>query len=125
MDCPRCTSAQNVKSGILRGRQRYFCKSCGYQHSVERRSCDATKETKEAAVKLYLEGMGLRAIGRMLGYSNVSVLNWIRKFAQTQPPLTAEESIPVIEIDEMHTYIGSKKKPFGCGSPWIVCRKSS
>ena len=113
MDCPRCASAQNVKSGILRGRQRYLCKNCGYQHSVEKRSCDATKETKETAVRLYLEGMGLRAIGRILGYSNVSVLNWVRKFAQTQTLIAAEESIPVIEIDEMHTYIGSKKSRLG------------
>ncbi|OON69206.1 hypothetical protein B0919_10850 [Hymenobacter sp. CRA2] len=30
------------------------------------------------ALKLYLEGMGLRAIGRVLDVSNVTVMRWVR-----------------------------------------------
>ena len=112
MNCPRCASDLYVKNGMLRGRQRYLCKSCSYQFSVEKRCCDAHIFTKELAIKLHLEGMGLRAIGRTLGFSNVTILRWIKKFAAMQPALNdAEKSIPVMEIDEMHTYVGSKKKP--------------
>jgi transposase-like protein len=37
---------------------------------------------KKLALHMYLEGLGFRAIGRLLGVSNVSVLNWIRSFGK-------------------------------------------
>ena len=104
MNCPHCTSDQRVKNGMLRGRQRYLCKNCGYQFSVEKTCCGAPQSTKETAVKLHLEGMGMRAIGRVLGFSNVTIARWIKNFAAAQPELNeAESSILVIEIDEMYT----------------------
>jgi hypothetical protein len=30
MDCPGCKKGEYVKSGFVKGRQRYKCKSCGY-----------------------------------------------------------------------------------------------
>jgi len=38
---------------------------------------------KKQALHLYLEGLGFRAIGRMLGVSHVSVYRWIKKFGET------------------------------------------
>ncbi|WP_176132997.1 helix-turn-helix domain-containing protein [Hymenobacter sp. CRA2] len=35
-------------------------------------------EKRQLALKLYLEGMGLRAIGRVLDVSNVTVMRWVR-----------------------------------------------
>ena len=35
------------------------------------------------ALKLYLEGMGLRSIGRILTVSTVTVLNWIRMLGRS------------------------------------------
>lgn len=34
MQCKRCGSAKVVKSGMLRGKQRYLCRQCGF-HFVE------------------------------------------------------------------------------------------
>jgi transposase len=126
MNCPRCQSDQYVKNGMLRGRQRYLCKPCKYQFTVERRSCDATPETKEMAIKMYLEGLGIRAIGRVINFSNVTVLSWIKKFAAAQQVnINEENSIPVMELDEMHSYVGSKKSLFGYGFASIDEAKSS
>jgi hypothetical protein len=59
---------------------------------------------------MYLEGLGFRAIGRILGVSNVSVLRWIREFGQQVRELSTEKQhIEMVEVDEMHSYIGSKK----------------
>ena len=116
MNCPRCSSDQRVKNGMKLDRQRYLCKNCGYQFSVEKRCCDAPRHIKEMAIKMFLEGVGFRAIGRIVGFSNVAVLGWVKKFAAAQPEtVEAKEPIQVMEIDEMHTYVGSKKSLIGCG----------
>ena len=82
-------------------------KCCGSEH---------IKSLKKKALHLYLEGLGFRSIGRFLGVSNVSVLNWIRDFGEKVQQLHADnQSIEMVEIDEMHTYIGSKKTTVGSG----------
>ena len=72
---------------------------------------------KEDAVKLYLEGLGFRAIARFLGVSNVSVLNWVRATGSKIEELESASEITTIEIDEMHSHIGTKKTIVGSGLP--------
>jgi len=67
---------------------------------------------KEQVLQMYLEGMGFRAIGRVLGMSHVSVYRWIRAFGQRAAPLASHQAIDVVELDELHTYIGCTS-PFG------------
>ncbi|BAR47644.1 hypothetical protein TF3313_0029 [Tannerella forsythia 3313] len=38
MDCPRCKSGCHVMNGMVGGRQRYNCKDCGFNYTVERKS---------------------------------------------------------------------------------------
>jgi hypothetical protein len=65
---------------------------------------------KKQALQLYLEGLGFGSIGRVLGVSNVSVLNWIRSFCKQLEALRKDtKEIKIVELDEMHSYIGSKK----------------
>lgn len=39
-------------------------------------------EKRFEALKLYLEGLGFKSIGRILGVSNVTVLKWIRSMGE-------------------------------------------
>ncbi|OAV71428.1 Transposase [Bacteroidales bacterium Barb6] len=65
---------------------------------------------KKQALQLYLEGSGFRSIGSLLGVSNVSVLNWIRKYGKEVPELNLEsKETETVEVGEMHSYTGSKK----------------
>jgi len=75
MDCPKCASNKKVKSGIVKSRQRFKCKECGCNYTVEIKSTAKPNSMKKDALHLYLEGLGFRSIGRLLGVSNVSVLN--------------------------------------------------
>jgi hypothetical protein len=68
---------------------------------------------KRLALELYLEGLGFRSIGRILKVSHVSIYNWNPKFGQKAKELRKNDEISVVEIDEMHTYIGSKKTQLG------------
>jgi len=60
-------------------------------------------------LQLYLEGLGFRSIGRILGVSHVSIQKWIKKYGQELEEPKSENAISVVELDEMHTYIGNKK----------------
>lgn len=122
--CPKCSETNFVKDGFVRKKQRYKCKKCNFRYTVRYKSGSASPEIKRQALHLYLEGLGFRSIGRILKYSNVSVLNWIRSFGKQVQAIKSEKKIYKMEIDEMHTYV-SKKTINGYGYLLIELEKSS
>ena len=111
--CPYCNSSNFRKDGIVKQKQRYLCKDCKYRFTVEQRG--KPDDLKRNALILYLEGLGFRSIGRVLAVSHVSVFNWIKSFGENLDSLRSSGQIEVVEIDEMHTYVGSKKTTVGSG----------
>ncbi len=55
--------------------------------------------------------------------SGMSVLNWIRDFGKSVLELKSDDEIKVVEMDEMHTYIGQKKTTAGYGLLLIEMEK--
>lgn len=128
MRWPRCESEEYIKSGKVKCKQRYRCKKCNYNYTVKVKSTGYDTNIKRQALKLYLEGLSFRSIGRFLKVSNVSVLKWIRSFGKEIENLrkkSQEVDIKVIEIDEMHTYIKEKKVIDGYGLLLIDSAKKS
>lgn len=111
--CPYCNSSNFRKDGIVKQKQRYLCKDCKYRFTVEQRG--KPDDLKRNALILYLEGLGFRSIGRVLAVSHVSVFNWIKSFGENLDSLRSSDQIEVVELDEMHTYVGSKKTTVGSG----------
>jgi IS1 family transposase/transposase-like protein len=108
MECTRCESKTTVNNGKAKGKQRYKCKSCGFNF-VEidgRRGKNIDKQ--RMAIHLYLENMGFRAIGRVLGVSNVAVLKWIRAAGEwiesyhKKNKVNKSKAVEIIELDEMY-----------------------
>jgi transposase-like protein len=111
--CPKCKCMNFRKDGIVKSKQRYFCKHCKYRFTVEQ--VGKPNKIKRDALVLYLEGLGFRSIGRFLNISHVVVFNWIKSFGERLEEFRNTEDIEVVELDEMHTYIGSKKTTVGSG----------
>ena len=111
--CPKCKSTHICKNGIVKQKQRYLCKKCKYCFTVEH--VGKPDRYKRDALILYLEGLGFRSIGRFLKVSHVTIFNWIKKFGGELDEIRSSENIEVVEIDELHTYIGSKKNFVGYG----------
>jgi hypothetical protein len=101
------------KDGIVKSRQRYFCRDCKHRFTVEQ--VGKPNKIRRDALILYLEGLGFRSIGRYLNVSHVAVFNWIKSFGERLDDFRNPEDIEVVELDEMHTYIGSKKTTVGSG----------
>ncbi len=110
MECPRCQSNQYCKDGYKQGRQRYQCKGCKYRYIIERRDWEKSSEIKEMAINMYLEGLGFRAIGRLLKISYVTVFYWVKAYDNQQQLEISKDPTEVMELDELHTYIQQKKK---------------
>ena len=71
---------------------------------------------KQQACQFYLERMGMRAIGRVLGIHHKTVSRWLVQAAQAllaSPPQT--EVCSFIEIDELCTFIAKKNPNVGSG----------
>lgn len=115
MICPKCKSSERNKDGIVRSLQRYKCKKCNYRYTVEKKSDLKSDATKRLALEMYLEGLGFRSIGRILKISYGTVYKWVKEWGEKASLPKTTEAIEIVELDELHTYIMSKKTTVGFG----------
>ncbi len=115
--CPHCRSAERqVKSGFNRtGTQRLQCQACRRQYTPAPNPLGYDDKTREAALKLYLEGNGFRRIGRLLSVNHQSVANWVTaahaQLKARHPTASEPETAGTLEMDELFTFVGAKKSP--------------
>ncbi len=112
IQCPHCSSPERqTKSGHARtGSQRYRRKECQRIYTPDPKPLGYPEEIKREAVRLYLEGTNFRRIGRILGVNHQSVVNWVNSYHASLP--AAEQSVArpeTLEVDELFTFVGSKK----------------
>jgi transposase-like protein len=112
MKCKKCGCERVVKNGSKNGNKYYKCKECGAQFSEVVRD---SKNERHWAVVLYCFGLSLRTIGTILGYSDVTILNWVRAFAKAHYDKPMPKGEIVLELDEMWHFIRSKKTNCGFG----------
>lgn len=125
INCPKCQQSNTIKAGKVKDKQRYKCRDCNYYYSVISKSGSGNKTQKRQALELYLEGLGFRSIGRLLDFSHVTIHNWIKQYGKNLDLLQNNHEICLTEIDEMHSYIGSKKTRSGSGLLLIDMQKNS
>jgi len=115
-ECKNCKSTNTTKNGIVRKKQRYRCKECGYNFVIGNAHHSPQKRAMKAmAVLLYSLGKGSFAnLAKIFGVSNGTIYNWVVEAAKGLPEPTIDDDITAIEFDEMWHYIGKKNE--SCGS---------
>lgn len=109
-NCPRCKKTEIVKSGIIKGRQRYLCKQCNYFFTVEKEGKSIDPYYVIKALQLYIEGVTYREIERILGVSHVSVMNWVRRYKVKAPEnYDYHPSYKVLTHQELMDYMSQAK----------------
>ena len=108
---PKCQEeSKQVKAGKTRvGSQRYKCQSCKIRYTQEPKERGYSDELRLQAIRMYVDGLNYRRIGRHLGVHHRSVINWVKAFAAQLPDAPLPEELPTIELDELFTYIETKK----------------
>ncbi|MFM2307625.1 MAG: hypothetical protein RLZZ367_2294 [Bacteroidota bacterium] len=117
IQCPKCSSYRLIKSGIVQNRQRYKCKACSYFFTVDKmgKQIDAYYITK--ALQLYIEGLSLREIERLLGVSHVTVSNWIKKLNIKRPESSQyHPTYKVFTHEELTAWLANRDNVKGSGT---------
>ena len=124
MECKKCGGKEHNKNGFVKGHQRYKCKNCGYQFVSTLQKC-FDEQTKLIACLLYISGLSLRTIARLLHTSATSVLSWVRKFAldNYEKPQPNSEAV-IVQLDEMWHFLHLKKTNFGYGKLIVLIQDS-
>lgn len=111
MKCPKCekTTHQHKIGTTKAGSQRYRCYFCGRSYTPEKKQQGYSDSIRQKAIRMYVDGMGLRRTGRQLGVHHQSVANWAKDHAEKLPKAPVPEEVKTAEFDELFTFIGDKK----------------
>jgi transposase-like protein len=111
--CPYCQNEQDqVKVGKNKsGSQKYQCKSCGRRYTPEP-SQMYPDSLRQQAVRLYVDGMNFRRIGRHLGVDHKTVIHWVNAYSAQLPGAPVPGDVNNAELDELYTFVGHKKTGF-------------
>ena len=111
MRCPNCEEKQQqYKNGKTKaGSQRYRCYGCGCSYTPEKKVQGYGRAVRQKAIKMYIDGSGLRRTGRQLGVHHQTVANWAKEQAEQLPNAPMPAEVKTAEFDEIFTYIGDKK----------------
>ena len=109
MKCRHCKSKNTRKNGKTNGKQRYQCKECG--RTFAGNPPKFSGKTKQKAMMMYLNNVGIRKIALFLECSPATVLYWIRqRHSKLKACPETAESEDIIELDEIYTYCAKKNK---------------
>ncbi len=121
MQCPKCGSEHIRKNGHRRSKQNHICVNCGRQFIDQYTPQGFSSEIKRLCFKMYVNGMGLRAIARVVETTHTSIIAWIKQIAAKLPDAYIPEQLPQVgELDELETFVGRKKNQV-----WIRIRGRS
>jgi len=125
MKCSKCQSENKIRNGIVRNVQRYKCKECGNNFSIDYSQVAERDRRRRFGLAMYLEGLGFHSIARLLNVSHFSVMNWVKKYGSELSKIRNPKPVQVMELDELHSYVGSKKTINGFGLLLIEGRENS
>lgn len=117
--CPKCESTKYISYGSIGDRKRYKCKNC---------SCQFTKNTikgksrraKMYALMLYLSGLSMNMVGKVVGVSRQAIMTWIKGFGKEFKLPEGHGEIVEVELDEMWHFIKKNSKSSGSGKYFVA-----
>ena len=91
MQCPPCAHPDSIRYGTSRGVQRFRCQACRRIFQTLRRGKDPA--LKQQACQPYLDGMGMRAVGRVLGIHHKTLMLAAASCPSTPSEPTADRGL--------------------------------
>jgi hypothetical protein len=127
MQCPECGSTNISKNGKQNGKQNHICKECRRQFvDTYTSTVGYADEVKRLCLRMYVNGSGFRAIERVTGVHHTTVITWVKQIGQLLPDAYAPETPPQVgELDELETFVGSKKTKSGSGQRLTTSNQES
>lgn len=109
MQCPECGGKHIRKNGHRRGKQNYICVHCNRQFIETYTQPGYSDAMKQLCLRMYVNGMGFRAIERVTGVAHTTVIGWVKQVGERLPDAYESDAIPDVgELDELETFVGQK-----------------
>jgi transposase-like protein len=113
--CPHCHSPhRQPKWGRTKcGSQMHRCHDCQRTYTPAPKTQGHPDALRRQAVRMSLDGINQRRVGRLLSVNQQSVGNWLKAYHEElaaqhpDPPQPARAE--TVELDELYTFVGSKK----------------
>ena len=117
MECPECQSKHIRKNGHRRGKQNHLCVDCGRQFVENPQTHRGySDDVRNLCLKMSVNGMGFRGIERVTDSHHTTVINWVKQVGELLPDAYEPEDFPDVgELDDLQTFVGSKKTKSGSG----------
>jgi transposase-like protein len=112
MKCPKCGAIekQNKIGKTEAGSQRWRCFVCQHKYTPEKKARGYDAGLRQQAIRLYVDGINLRRIGRHLGITHRTVARWVQTHAESLPEsASVPETVHTAELDELFTFVQHKK----------------
>lgn len=109
MCCPKCGKAQYILYGNAKGRKRYRCKNCGCQFTKSIVN-GKTIRAKVYALMLYLSGLSMNMISKIVGVSRQAVMQWMRNFEAEFHLQKEQGKVFEIELSKIPDFITESDK---------------
>ena len=122
MNCPQCKSTETVKSGLVKQKQRFLCKNCNHQFlDYQTTSAFNIKNTnKRIALHLFLEGVGLREVARILQMPPTTLYNWKQEWSCIHLDAIGKTSKPEhLNYIQSAEYINTRKNAANYTILWL------
>jgi transposase-like protein len=117
MECPESKSTHLHNNGHKKDQQNYIYVNCTRQFiDCYEAQKGYVKEVKQQCLSMYVNGLEFRAIERVTGVHNTTIMAWVKQVGELLPDYYPPQTIPEVEeLDELETFVKSKKIKFGCG----------
>lgn len=104
--CPKCfQSKRQVKDGRTpAGSQRYRCKQCKCRYTPVPKERGYDEEIRLQALLLFLEGVSLRQVSRILDVNHQSVANWVNSYANHMPLNLPDSLLETAVLDGVYPW---------------------
>lgn len=125
MKCNNCAKKTLIRKGMRGIKQRYQCKNCGkYQQDIYTYQSYDSKDDYNIKL-LNAEGIGIRSMSRILGYSKRTIIRRILYLASKVVKPVYLENNQVYEVDEMWTFVGMKHPSYFSWITYAMNRKTN
>lgn len=103
--CPDCHGrTRQIKDGFTpAGSQRIRCQRCGQRYTPLHQERGYEEEVKLQALTLFLEGVSLRTIAKILDVNHQSVANWVNHYAEDFPDELPDSLLETAVLDGLIT----------------------
>ncbi len=125
--CRICGSRNLVRNGHNKcGPPQYHCLDCGIYRVLLPSQISYSTDFKATVLRAYQERSSLRGLARIFRVWRQTIATWIREKVHSLPPLRDPLAPPQaddqLEVDEMWTFVGSKKHKIWLWT--VLCRRT-